>query len=661
MTSSGSDPSAPRGRGAWASRRRSVVTAFAVIFAGSALASMPAAAAQEPPDSVAAADTVPRDTAAARPDSLQEVPDSLQEIPDSLRFDTLPTMSEGAPAGPGPGVWVFRREDILGSPAQTLLELLETVPGVLGLRGGDYGSPEAVTSFGLTAGRVRVYMDGFEMIPLAGGVFDISRTGLGGIETVRVERRPGEIRIELEGLRPEDHRPLSLIQAGTGDLNTNVFRGSFLHPKAPGGSFAAALDLLDTQGRRGSEEGARNGGWLRYTLHLSDDVGLRAEVRQIETETVVGEFPGSMARTDWTVRARARLAEGIVTEAYGGRSSIEGPEDGLTPIDRNRAQYGLRASLERGPVWAKGVYRLFGGGDEPASNLDLEAGGALDGVGSASVRWSRESWDGDAVTATSLAAWTEPLFGVSAFVNYDTGERGAPIFPPREPIPADTADGGQDDDGTAPEDGEEPQEPEKGPPTHRITDRTGLRLGLSSRLGPLWLSGAFLRIDTDSLLPLGTHVDRGGLVLPGGERTGWEAALRWDLPSGWGVYGSAHFWDQETRYMPELTYRGGIDFHDVFLESGNLELWGSLGVQGRDPMLIPLADAPDPDNPDAPVMPIRQPFYQTWDAFIQVRILTVRIYIDGQNVTLRENNQDFPGRLLPETRTTFGVRWTLWN
>ena len=44
----------------------------------------------------------------------------------------------------------------------------------------------------------------------------------------------------MESIFSEGGRPYSLIEAGTGDLNTNVLRGTFSHPRALGG----VVDLL---------------------------------------------------------------------------------------------------------------------------------------------------------------------------------------------------------------------------------------------------------------------------------------------------------------------------------------------------------------------------------------------------------------------------------
>jgi len=41
--------------------------------------------------------------------------------------------------------------------------------------------------------------------------------------------------------------------------------------------------------------------------------------------------------------------------------------------------------------------------------------------------------------------------------------------------------------------------------------------------------------------------------------------------------------------------------------------------------------------------------------------VTVRLFFSWENLSVRRNLQDFPGRLLPVTRSFFGLRWDLWN
>ncbi|MFH1762910.1 MAG: hypothetical protein ABIF09_01845 [Gemmatimonadota bacterium] len=61
------------------------------------------------------------------------------------------------------------------------------------------------------------------------------------------------------------------------------------------------------------------------------------------------------------------------------------------------------------------------------------------------------------------------------------------------------------------------------------------------------------------------------------------------------------------------------------------------------------------------MVPSMVPFYQSWFVRLQLRIVTVRAFIMWENFTIRQRNQDFPNRILPSTRSFYGVRWTLWN
>ncbi|HZD06517.1 MAG TPA: TonB-dependent receptor plug domain-containing protein, partial [Longimicrobiales bacterium] len=339
------------------------------------------------------------------PDSLQEVPDSLQEVPDSLQFHELPAFPRGVPGGWERGVWVWEREDLLSTRALTLGELLSLAPGMIPIRGGDYGTPTAVTAFGLGGGRLRVFLDGFEMVPLDGGVPDLAGIDLGGLESVRLERGSSEIRVELESYRFDDPRPMSVVEAGTGDLRTNHLRGTFAHPRALRGSLGLGIERTDTRGPGGRESGSVSGGWLRYTLHRGDDAGLRFEYRTGTAESELETYPGKVTRKDWALRGRVRLADGVVAEAYTGMSEVAGGEDdGLTPIEGSRRQHGLRLGMQHGDVWVRGAYRWLGGPELPSSSLDIEAGGAARDVGGVAARWSRDVWDGRGTSLSSVTA-----------------------------------------------------------------------------------------------------------------------------------------------------------------------------------------------------------------------------------------------------------------
>jgi hypothetical protein len=284
--------------------------------------------------------------------------------------------------------------------------------------------------------------------------------------------------------------------------------------------------------------------------------------------------------------------------------------------------------------------RRFGGAELPSLSADASLTVDLPTMGGATAATSQELWDGSTVGLVRVSAWSRPLLGFSIFGGWDSGTRGVALYP----APADTVD--------------PPAIP--GPDAHpRFAERTAVRLGARFAWRGLELSGARVTLETDSLPLLGLPMDEEGQVMAPVERTGLELTGHLPIPfvpEGFALAGAVTLWDEPARYLPERSYRAGFVFHDDFLPTGNLEVWGALGVEGRDPMLVPFAD---PEAPEEAFVTV--PFYQSWYGFIQARVLTVRIYVAWDNFCIRRNNQDFPDRVLPITRATYGVRWTLFD
>ena len=127
--------------------------------------------------------------------------------------------------------------------------------------------------------------------------------------------------------------------------------------------------------------------------------------------------------------------------------------------------------------------------------------------------------------------------------------------------------------------------------------------------------------------------------------------------TGLRLQGSLQQWEEPGAYVPEQIYRGSFDFHRVY-KGGNLEWWWTLGVRGHDPMMLPLLGEEDAEG----FVPLESvPFYQNWYARMQVRIVTVQIFIAWDNFSRRPELQHYPGRVLPITRTMYGIRWTMFN
>jgi hypothetical protein len=183
--------------------------------------------------------------------------------------------------------------------------------------------------------------------------------------------------------------------------------------------------------------------------------------------------------------------------------------------------------------------------------------------------------------------------------------------------------------------------------------------------------GAWHRVEVDSLVPLYDLVGRDASVVPLDEVTGYEVSGRLRLPllRGLSVVGSLMEWQEEAPWRPARRYGGGLDFANRYY-GGQLEIRGHVKVEGRDAMQIPFLDpdAPTVDPGDGTGEPVpldavyeRVPFYQSWNAWLHIRIQTVRIFVRWENLFLRPANQDYPGRILPRTRAVYGVRWTFWN
>lgn len=603
--------------------------------------------------------------AQVRPDSAQAPPDSLglaipgadssqvaaeAPVADSVLADTvfhnLPSLDVARrPVGFATGIWEWDHDAIMASGALTLAELVADVPGLIVLYGGDYGTPLALSAFGAGGGGVRVVRDGFEVFPLDGGVADLQRIGLVGVTRVRLERAGGETTIELTDYRYDDGRPFSLVEAGTGQLDTNAFRGTFAEPTALGGSVALGLERVDTRGYGQNEGGNRTGGWFRYQLHRGDRMGLALDWRRMGSETQVLDYAGTVRRTDLTVRGRIEVVDGVVLEAYTGRSSHD-VEDDRAAYDfegGTRAQHGARLALSRGGLWARAEARLFPDDDLPSRRVDASTGFDRERYG-ASARVAHADWDGEAVLAYAGSAWVTPLPAVTLFGSFEEGTFGARSGPPMDVIPAP-----------------DPPLPWPDPapgPTYATAERSLGRIGASVSLLGATVAAAGLRAESDVHLPLGTELDRGSPAATGADRNGAEAWA--SLPTPWAslrLEGSYQYWEQPGPYLPKEIYRAALVFHRTYLESGNFELRWSLGVRGHDPMQVFVAD----DGQGGPGGLATVPFYQSWFGRIQARILTVRLFLGWENFTIRRNLQSYPGRLLPVTRSFFGLHWDLWN
>ena len=362
------------------------------------------------------------------------------------------------------------------------------------------------------------------------------------------------------------------------------------------------------------------------------------------------------------------LAEGWTTRAtLATGDSI----DAFPFLAESRGQTGVRLSFGQGPLWGRASARWNRGTGIPEREIAAELSLVQERWGGARVSARQERWGEETGTSYDLNGWLAPVPYVALFAERGGGRRGVPWLNPLPPEEPGSEMGNPEDDSD-----------EEAGPSNRLTDRAGSRIGARAQWRSLELSGARVSIEADSIWPTGLPFDRGGLVRAQPRRTGWELAGAIPLrPRGLFLLGELQLWDPvdslETLYLPDHGYRGSLSFHRVFRETGNFELWGDLGVEGRAAMRVPQGVLPDPapggaraavrfgpvaaDDDDSGLVPDRVPFYQNWYFRLQMRILTFNIFATVDNLSLRRGNRDVPGRLLPGTRALYGVRWTFRN
>jgi hypothetical protein len=634
------------------------------------------------------------------PDSLAALDilgDSLAAADTINPADTLPLVQLKAfpkviPSGFETGVWYWDREGILGTRAITLAELVAEIPGAVPLRGGDYGTPVSVSFFGAGGDRIRVFRDGVEVLPQEGSTPDLARIGLAGLQSVRVVRGLGELRIELVSMLSDGARPYTLIEAGTGDLNTNVFRGTYSNPRALGGSMTVALERVDTRGPRGQESGSATGGWLRFARRIGPRGAFIFDYSVGASDREGAEYvPATAGRKDWSVRTRWDLPLGMVGDLFYSSSTLATDEDeGFEWHPEARSSVGANLGYESQRVKAQGKVMKLSGVGVPELRAFLEGSGEMPRLGGVAGEAEWEDWGGETALRTTVRAWTAPRWGISLFAERASGTSGLSFLPEAPPLVPFSVQGD-----TVP----------SVLPGPRFSENQATRLGMSFRWKDVYVSGAKLKVSADSLFLLGLSSDRSGTTVeeeffpsatrPGGTRSGFEISGSVPLYlTPFSIVGSYQWWDQAEdvwttpqdsleapapqpqneipwRYLPRRNYQASISFHDSFYPTGNLEVWFDLGVTGRDPTATPFLKEVEVD-PDAPPMdphgaqpaselPYMVPFAQSWFFRLQIRVVTVRVFFMWENFTTRESNQDFPGRLQPASRSLYGVRWTMWN
>ena len=298
----------------------------------------------------------------ARPPTAATAADTAT-VGDTLA-DTLQSPLARAEAPGIERVYWWSRDAIFQSGAQTLAELLEVVPGVTSFRSGFLASP-AVSSYLGEVNRLRVFLDGIELVPLdprTDGVFDLVALPLWSAEEVRVERAAGELRVHVRTWRVRTTTPITRTDVYTGDEESNLYRGFFGRRFRNGLAMQVGAQQYSTASRGeagGGDELSLLGraGWARGPWSVDAFFVRGSRVREEQNRTGSSDTPIPPLegrRTDAYVRAGygdpddgpwAQLIAGSMafeeTTPNTGAPPPADPEDPVLSADtaRSRAQY----------------------------------------------------------------------------------------------------------------------------------------------------------------------------------------------------------------------------------------------------------------------------------------------------------------------------------
>ena len=603
--------------------------------------SLPAAAgAQVIP---ARPDTVPRDTMPPTPQDTLPRPVRRDTLPGwpYLRRGVVPTAPEAVPPPPLPpgSRYVFTRDSMPWSTAQTLADLLGAIPGVYLARAGFLGLPEYVVYGGRGAATLQVYWDGLPMEPLGGDSVhvDPSHVPLTYLRRVDVEVLPAQLRVYLVSERHETLEPRSVVRVMSGDFRTSGYTGLFQKRWPSGLGLNLAANVVGSEGASNARRESQafdiwaKGEWLPTA---STGVAYQLRRQQYDRDSVTQGDGGVAlpvrvparhgARTDalFTLFAGSRPHD-LGVRASAGMGTSSWSNDSLLG-DRHVRQAFATLGYRDGRLTAEATGRLADA--RTRSALETRLGWSpVPGIALAGdASWRRHQGDRESRAAHVSAALYRGPFSVVAEWAVQNGVQA----------PALLADSAQE-----------------------TLDRA-LRIGWDTR--PLGGHVGLVRRDAYQPLPMtelpvipALAATRAATYLVADARLQPIKALTID---GWyseprdaGPTGAADF-QPPTHYRAQLTFRS--KFWRTF-RSGAFDLKVQVAVESWTAGTAGLGTGG---------APLTLPGVTIWETFLAFRIVGFTAFWDLRDaITTPVRKQFVPGLTYPNNAQVFGVRWEFKN
>ncbi len=591
------------------------------------------------------------DTLQAKGDTLRAKRDSL--IADSLAIDSLERENQAilaeqrrradsikAPTAAAEmphltdmdGGYRWGRDELAATGALTLGDLLEGVPGLTVFRSGWIGSPQVASMIG-DLQRVRIFYDGIELDaldPRNGGMLDLSFVQLWQLEEVRIERGASEIRVHLRSWRVRSLTPATRVDIGTGDLETNGYRGYFGRRFRNGAALQVGANQFATRDNRGN--GDADGlslfgrvGWARGRFS-ADASFLRTARDRTEQRRDSTSGPNLPAFDGHSTEAYARLAYSDTVHGIWGQltaASLAHAQNNLafrdtvaipfmrlpSQLTPSRKQYVAAAGWERGPfaVSATGRMRRIDSLSffSPSARLSFE-------TSRVAVAGFAEQQEDMHLRRLEVSGRILPLswIGVSGAVSqYTATEAG--LFPTSL--------------------------------TYR--GEVGLRIHRA------WLSAGIMSRDTATLVAP-VVFDTAFVAGATGAVTGTFVSLRGKVWKDVGFDVVAMKWDSAGVYRPEYQTRAQLYLNTGWrsrFPSGNFNILASVTHEYRTQAYFLTADGQ-----------LATSQYRTINAQLEIRLLQATLSYQFRNL-LNEQYQQVPGFFMHRPVQYYGVRWYFFN
>lgn len=579
-------------------------------------------------DTIVRRDSVPRTDSIARARLARLAADTIKA---PLARAEMPVLVETARA---PLRW--DRDSLFATGALSVMDLLERVPGLTAFRAGWVSTPALGAYLG-NLGRIRIFYDGIELDPLdprLGGLLDLTVAQAWTAEAMTIEQGADEVRIHIRSWRVQRTTPYTRADVGTGDQETNLYRGFFGQRFQRGEALqVSAQQVSTTPGRFPASSGNEAAvharvGWAKNAwsvdatlLRVNPDRGILLTQRVSPGDTIV---PAAIARTTAYVRFgygdpdRGLWAQLIYAgrqhDFTGQRAPTTEPEID-EPVDADTTRFQTQLVAAGGITW-RGV-RLTATERYRA----IERSRIYEPI----IRASYSS------RLLSAAAIVEAR-GVDASMHADAMLRVSPL--PFVAVGGAIAFR------------------EARPRTGEIAGTTA-RLEAAVRLGALWLGGGAIQRDS-AFLPAPVVFSRRFAPRDETRATGAFLTIRGRL---WGPFYANAFgiqWrDSSGFYRPKYQTRSELYVATTLprrFPSGNFGLLASLVHEYRSHTLFPTTSS----GVD------RVGGFRQLSGLVEIRILDAILTYQYRNLLVADY-ATVPGYFLPRQTQFYGVRWTFWN